>query len=148
MAPALLIFLSVVCGALLAIQVGANTQLRNAVGSSVMSALISFAVGVVALTAYALISRARFPAVSTLSQIPVWQWTGGLMGASYILATIIVGPRLGATTMLSLVVAGQMVAAIILDHFGLLGFAQHAANVWRLIGTVLLIAGTVLILHN
>ena len=129
-------------------QVGVNVQLRNSLGDPITSTLASFVVGSAGLLAYALVTRAPWPTASSFSQVPAWQWTGGLLGAVYVVSTILVGPRLGAATLLSLVVAGQMIAAILLDHHGLLGFAQHAVNLWRVLGALLLIAGTVLILRN
>ena len=54
-----------------------------------------------------------------------WAWTGGLCGAFVLTATTAVTPRLGAATMIAVVVAGQVLASLALDHFGLLGLATH-----------------------
>jgi transporter family-2 protein len=145
---AILILTAVVAGAVLAVQVGVNVQLRNTLGDPITSTLVSFIVGTLGLFVYALVTRAPWPTLSSLSQVPAWQWTGGLLGAIYVVSTILVGPRLGAATLLSLVVAGQMIAAMALDHHGWLGFAQHAVNLWRIAGALLLIVGTALILRN
>ena len=67
---------------------------------------------------------------------------------AYVCCVIILAPKIGAANTLGLVVGGQMVLAIILDHFGLLGFAQHAVNMYRVAGTILLIAGVLLIVKN
>jgi transporter family-2 protein len=145
---AIFIFTAVLAGAVLAVQVGVNVQLRNSLGDPITSTLVSFVAGTIGLAVYALVTRAPWPTMSSFSQVPAWQWTGGLLGAVYVVSTILVGPRLGAATLLSLVVAGQMIAAMVLDHHGWLGFAQHAVNVWRIAGALLLIAGTVLVLRN
>jgi len=142
------ILIAVLGGAVLAVQVGVNVQLRNSLGDPITSTFTSFVVGAVGLLVYAIVTRAPWPNAASLSQVPTWQWAGGLLGAVYVVSTILVGPRLGAATLLSLVVAGQMIAAMVLDHHGWLGFAQHAINVWRIAGALLLIAGTVLILRN
>jgi len=142
------ILIAVLGGAVLAVQVGVNVQLRNSLGDPITSTFTSFVVGAVGLLVYAIVTRAQWPGTSSLSQVPTWQWAGGLLGAVYVVSTIMVGPRLGAATLLSLVVAGQMIAAMVLDHHGWLGFAQHAVNLWRIVGALLLIAGTVLILRN
>jgi transporter family-2 protein len=71
-----------------------------------------------------------------------------LLGATYVLLTIVIGPRLGAAALLALVVTGQMVAAMILDHNGWLGFIQHSINLWRVLGAALLVTGTVVILRH
>jgi transporter family-2 protein len=52
--------------------------------------------------------------------------------------------RLGAASLLSLVVAGQMLASSVIDHFGLLGIARHPATPSRVVGALLLVAGVVL----
>ena len=148
MTQAIFIFTAVLAGAVLAVQVGVNVQLRNSLGDPITSTLVSFVVGTIGLAVYALATRAPWPTMSSLCDVPAWQWTGGLLGAVYVVSTILVGPRLGAATLLSLVVAGQMIAAMVLDHHGWLGFAQHAVNLWRVTGALLLIAGTVLVLRN
>lgn len=148
MTQAILVLVSLLAGAILAVQIGINVQLRVSLDNPVVSTLGSFIVGAIGLFLYALVTRQTWPSAATASQAPLWSWTGGLFGAVYIVCTIFAGPKLGAATLLSLVVAGQMVAAIVLDHFGLVGFAQHAVNGWRILGAALLIGGTVLILRN
>src|SRR5436309_10250693 len=103
-------------------QVGVNVQLRNSLGDPITSTFASFVVGAIGLGVYALLTRAHWPSTSSFSGVPAWQWAGGLLGAVYVVSTILVGPRLGAATLLSLVVAGQMIAAMVLDHQGWLGF--------------------------
>ncbi len=148
MTQMLFILAAIVGGAVLSVQVGVNVELRNSLGDPITSTFVSFVVGTIGLLVYALIARAPWPTAASLGSVPVWQWSGGLLGAVYVVSTILVGPRLGAATLLSLVVAGQMIAAIVLDHHGWLGFAQHAANIWRILGALMLIAGTVLVLRN
>ena len=148
MTQAIPILIAALGGAVLAVQVGVNVQLRNSLGDPITSTFTSFMVGAVGLLLYAFVTRAQWPNASSFSQVPAWQWAGGLLGAVYVVSTILVGPQLGAATLLSLVVAGQMITAMVLDHQGWLGFAQHAVNLWRITGALLLIAGTVLILRN
>jgi bacterial/archaeal transporter family-2 protein len=143
----LAIFGGVLCGAVLATQVGVNLQLSSAVGNPVTSTLCSFIVGAIGLFVYVLIVRAPLPPITAFTQIAAWKWTGGLLGATYVLLTIAIGPRLGAAALLALVVTGQMIAAMVLDQNGWLGFAQHSVNLWRLLGAALLVTGTVLILR-
>jgi transporter family-2 protein len=148
MTHAILLLTAVLGGVVLAVQVGVNVQLRNSLGDPITSTLLSFVVGTAGLALYAWIARAQWPSGSSLGQVPAWQWAGGLLGAVYVVSTILVGPPLGAATLLSLVVAGQMIAAMVLDHYGWLGFTQHSMNLWRVAGAGLLIVGTVLVLRN
>nr|WP_298911582.1 DMT family transporter [uncultured Nostoc sp.] len=63
----------------------------------------------------------------------------------YLTATIVLAPLLGAATMIGLIILGQMLAAITLDHFGLVGFPVHPLSLWRIVGVILLITGVVFV---
>jgi transporter family-2 protein len=68
-----------------------------------------------------------------------------LLGAFFIGICILLIPRLGAATVLALIVVGQMVCALVMDHFGLLGIPQQAASSVRLAGAAFLVLGVILI---
>lgn len=142
------VLLAVLAGAVLPLQVGINNTLRSGVGSAVVAALISFAVGALCLLAYALSTRAALPSMAAVSRVPAWAWVGGALGAYYVASTIFVAPRLGAANLISLTVAAQMLTSLLLDHYGLIGFTQHTINVSRVAGALLLVAGTVLIVKS
>lgn len=129
-----LLFFALLTGAFLPVQAGINASLRTSLGHPTVAALASFLVGTAGLFAWNLVSRAGLPGADTLGRVPAWQWTGGLIGAVYVLSAIVLAPRLGAATLIATVVAGQMIASLVLDHFGWVGYAQHAMNGWRLAG--------------
>jgi len=141
----LTMFLVFVAGMLAPSQAGINSTLSRYVGSNFLAALVSFSVGTLTLATYALLSRLQMPMLKALSQGPWWMWLGGLCGAFLVTVTILAAPRLGATTMIGFLLAGQMIASLILDHFGLLGYSEHAINLWRVLGVVLLASGVMLI---
>ena len=66
-----------------------------------------------------------------------------IVGTVYIVASILLLPRLGATTVVALLVAGQMLASIAFDHYGLFGLAQRPIDLSRAIGAVLLIISVI-----
>jgi transporter family-2 protein len=70
---------------------------------------------------------------------------GGLLGRVYIVAAIVLAPRLGAATLVAALVAGQMVASLPIDHFGWVGFAVHPVSPLRILGAVLVGGGVVLV---
>ena len=72
-------------------------------------------------------------------------WTGGLFGALFIGTAILMVPRLGAATVLALIVVGQMLGSLAFDHFGLFGLSPHPVSPIRLAGAASLILGVVLI---
>jgi transporter family-2 protein len=134
-------------GAGLTVQVGMNATVRFAIGSPVLAAIINFLVGLAALAVVAVASGARWTPGSAAT-VPAWAWFGGLLGASYVAATTVLGPRLGAAAFLALTLAGQMVAALLVDHYGVIGFPESPLTPARLVGAVLLVLGVLLIMRR
>lgn len=140
-----LILAAILIGIALPVQSGLNAQLRIGVSHPLLAAFISFLVGTVALLGFNLALRVPLPSGEALGRIPWWHWIGGLLGALYIYAAVILAPRLGAATLVAAIVAGQMVASLLLDHFGLVGYPQQSATPVRLVGALLVIGGVILI---
>lgn len=138
--------LALTAGVAVAIQAGANSQLKLVVGNPIITTLFSFCVGTLALLfIVALLYRNEFPSLAQLQTASPWKWTGGLLGVLYVSAVILAAPRIGAANTLGIVVAGQMIAALVLDHFGWLGFPVTPINWNRVLGVVLLLAGVLLL---
>ena len=97
------------------------------------------------MVALVLVTRESLPSMGVISRVPLWTWTGGIFGALFIIGGIVLIPHLGAATFIALLVTGQMTAAIAFDHFGLFGLAQRSADLPRLIGAALLVAGVILV---
>ena len=141
------LLLALAAGVLLPVQAGLNAQLRSALGSPIAAALVSFLVGTAGLATIALLLRTPLPLGRAWGATSPWQWSGGLIGAVYVLAAIVLAPRLGAATLIAAVVAGQMITSLVLDQYGLVGFPVHSMTLVRLLGAVLVIAGVILIQH-
>ena len=139
------IIMSFIFGALAPTQAGVNLKLRGFVGDPVLAAIVSFSVGTLSLIAYAYFTKVPLPEGSAVLKGPWWMWTGGLMGAFFVAAAIIVAPVLGAGTMMCWMVAGQMAASLVLDHYGIIGYAVREATPGRIIGALLVVVGAVLI---
>lgn len=134
-------------GAALAVQVGMNNGLRARVGHPVSAAIISFFVGLVALLGYAGLARPGWPKAEGLfSRSPWWIWMGGVVGACYVASAAAFASRLGAAGWLALIVTGQILASLVLDHFGLVGFPRRPVNLAKIAGAGLLLAGVVVVL--
>jgi transporter family-2 protein len=140
-----LLLIAIFIGALLPVQTGINAQLRTLLGHPITTALVSFGVGAIGLFVAVLSLGIPMPLGTTWSQTTWWQWTGGLLGATYIAGAVVLAPRLGAGTLIAAVVGGQMVASLVLDHFGLVGFPEHPISGARLLGATLVVLGVVLI---
>jgi transporter family-2 protein len=139
------IVLTIVAGVSVVVQQALNANLRNAIGSAAWSGLISYAVGLACMVLLTLALRDPLPPAAVAARIPWWAWSGGLFGAIFIALAILLIPQLGAATFIALLVAGQMLASITLDHYGWLGLEQRSIDLPRLIGAGLLVAGVVLI---
>ena len=138
--------LTALVGATLAVQVGLNATMRGHAGSPMAAALVNFAVGTVFLSA--VVWLARGSSLGELSQTlsaPWWAWGAGILGGLYIAASAAFGPMIGGATFLALIVAGQMVTALALDHYGLLGFPVRPLDAWRAGGAMLVICGMFLL---
>ena len=127
-------------------QAGVNAQLNLVTNNSAVTALISFLVGTVALLAYVLITQhSALPAASPLVQAPWWKYTGGLFGVLYISSIIIIAPKIGAANTIGFIVGGQLISAVVFDHFGILGFPVKPLTMLRILGVALMVAGVYLV---
>lgn len=140
--------IALLIGAGLSVQVGLNSQVRHYLGDPALAALGNFLVGTAAILVYLLLMRINWPTTGALRAVPPVNWLGGLFGAAYVAASALLAPRLGSAPLLALLIGGQLLMSLILDHYGWIGFAAHEMNVWRVAGAVLLVVGVVLIVRN
>lgn len=141
----LFIVLALCAGAIIPFQSAMNTQLGRALNSPYYSALTVFLVAAVGILSYILASRYAVPSLAQFSAAPKWSYLGGILGGTYILLIVICAPKLGIGTATVMVLMGQILAAVVIDQFGLLNAPVHAINWPRLAGVVLIIAGVFLI---
>jgi bacterial/archaeal transporter family-2 protein len=97
-----------------------------------------------AILAMALL-RPSLPGKEAIQSTQWWNWIGGPLGALIVLAGAALLPRLGAAPFICLVVAGQLICSVVLDHFGLMGLPVTAINGWKVLGVALVIGGVVCI---
>jgi bacterial/archaeal transporter family-2 protein len=137
--------LAALAGASIVVQQALNANLRTALSSAAWSGFMSYLVGLVCMALLAAALRDPVPSAGAAARIPWWAWSGGLFGAIFVGLAILLVPRLGAAAFIALLVAGQMLASVAADHFGLLGVAQRPVDLPRLLGVMLLMGGVVLI---
>jgi transporter family-2 protein len=111
----------------------------------ILLALVSFAVGTLCLLAYVLATRVPMPPAGSVSGVPWWGWTGGALGAFFVFSSIVLAAQLGAAATMAWLLAGQFLAALVLDHYGLVSFAVREVSWPRILGVGLLIAGALLV---
>ncbi|PZQ58600.1 MAG: hypothetical protein DI544_13650 [Sphingomonas taxi] len=125
-------------GLRLALQPPTNAALARASGSVWLAALVSFAIGGATLLAVWAVDRTPLAALRGAAW---WAWLGGFYGAGFVAALAFAAPRLGVATALSVAIASQLVAAMALDHFGLLNLPQQPITPTRLAGIALVLLG-------
>ena len=131
-------------GAATALQAPTNAKMMTAVGSPVNAAFVSFAVGTAALGILAVLLQAR-PDMAASRALPWYAWVGGLYGAIFVVAAAWGVPRLGVATTIILMVAGQLLLSVALDHFGAMGMPKQPISWGRVAGVGLVLAGVLLV---
>ncbi len=145
MNPNLLAMIAVVFGgAATALQAPTNAKMMTAVGSPVNAAFVSFAVGTAALGILAVILQTR-PDMAASRALPWYAWVGGLYGAIFVVAAAWGVPRLGVATTIILMVAGQLLLSIALDHFGAMGMPKQPISWGRVAGVLMVLGGVLMV---
>ena len=139
--------IALLAGAGLAVQVGMNSHLRTKLGHPLPAAVTNFGVGLACLLAIGLATATPVPKSSHAAGAPWWAWMGGVVGAGYVMASAAFARKLGAAGWLGAIVTGQILASLVMDHFGLAGFEVSPVNAPRLLGAALLLIGVVLVLR-
>ncbi|XZE54312.1 DMT family transporter [Planctomycetaceae bacterium SH139] len=136
-------------GALLGAQPSANGFLGRHVAHPLQASTISFASGT-ALLVLVTLAMGHFPPKFTVpvSSLPWWAWIGGAIGTVMVTSSLFFVPKIGSLVWFAVVITGQIVAALILDHFGWLGNPKQAPSPLRLIGASLLVLGIVCITYS
>jgi transporter family-2 protein len=135
--------LTAIAGVAISLQNPINAGLARHIGSSLGATTICFAVGLVALV-IATVLFGQWPAVMQSAQAPVILLSGGLLGAFLVWAALYSVPILGVLTLAAVLIFGQLVAALLIDHFGLFGLEARAISVNRVLAAGLVTAGVVL----
>ena len=124
-----LLLLAVIAGAVVPFQSAINANLGRGLGHPLWATMASLLVSIVVLLPVMLAMRLPLPTLAFISKAPLWMWAGGAFGVCFI----------------SLALAGQVVASLVLDHFGMFGLVERQMTVSRGLGALLLVAGVVLI---
>ena len=141
----LLAAVALLIGALITVQTGTNARLKEAFGEALPAVIVSSSVGIILLSVVTIGVRTPWPSWSSLAGAPWWGWLGGALGAIYAVVAVLLARKLGAAPLTALIVTGQLVCSVVLDHFGWVGFTEHAMGAGRLVGCLLMVAGFFLI---
>jgi transporter family-2 protein len=142
---ALFILFAIAAGLTSALQSGSNNMLQKSLSAPFWTVAIISALTLAAAIPFAVVAGERVPAGAAMAQAPWWAWLGGVFGICFVMATVFASPKLGAGLFVALIVTTSTVTALLLDHFGLMGFAVHKAGLARIAGGLLMIAGVALV---
>ena len=104
-----------------------------------------FIVGTAALGLMLMFSKSSLPELAAYSNVKWYQYSGGLLGAFVVTVTLVSVSRIGAANMFVLIIAGQLITAVIIDHFGMLGLQPSTITFQKTIGVMLLVFGVYLV---
>jgi transporter family-2 protein len=138
--------LAVGAGACIAIQAAANGNFTRRLGDNALTASL-LSIGGTVLTAAVALAAVRPPAptAAMLGDTRWWNWIGGPLGALFVLAGAALTRELGAALFIALIVAGQLLCSLLLDHFALLGLPPQPITGPRVLGALLVVAGVLCI---
>ena len=113
------LILALITGALIPIQAATNAAFSKSIGNPFITGLMVFIVGLVGIILFLLISRTPFPEKQQLTSTPLYSYLGGIIVATYVVMITILVPKIGVGTAIGLIVTGQILCAVTIDHFGL-----------------------------
>ncbi|NUS42868.1 MAG: DMT family transporter [Mycobacteriaceae bacterium] len=145
-----LVFLFIlVGGGLRSVEAGCQNTLMNHIKNAWLCAVISYAVALTGfLIMLVLTSKTPWPTLDDVRNMPWWAPFGGLMGGAAVIGMIAVARFVGVAVFSALVIVGEMVVALVMDNFGLMGFAARAATPPRLLACALITGAIYLMADN
>lgn len=139
------VFPAMLAGLVIPFQAAINARLGRHAGHPIFGAMTNFIVGALVLAVLMLPFLRRFNGAAGLSQAPVWAYTGGMLGATFVFMSLVSVTKLGAANLLVASVAGQIIAAMLIDRYGLVGLPVREISLQRIAGIGLVIVGLALV---
>lgn len=134
--------LAFIAGIAIAVQAAVNSQLAGAMsGNTMAAAFYSFLSGMIVLGVIAFFRGGLAESLSIVPSQPAWRLVGGILGAGAIFCTVWLTPRIGLANLLVLVIAGQLLSSVAIDHFGLLGAVVRPAAAVKIAGACVVLLG-------
>lgn len=130
------------------LQLAANGRLASVAGSPLVAAGVSNAVGLAALALLLATGALGRPRWAGARGLPLWAFLGGAAGAVYVVGGALAAPALGVALASGLVIGGQALAALLIDHLGLFGAARRPLGRERLLALAALALGLALLVRG
>lgn len=127
------------------VQAGINSILAKTLGHPLLGAITNTMVATLAILVVILVVRVKLPPLKSVVDAPWWVWCGGLIGAFAVYGALNFAPKMGAAAYVSVTILGIVSASLLLDHFGVIGFAKHPITIGKLLGASLVVCGMAII---
>ncbi|MCE2595831.1 DMT family transporter [Motilimonas cestriensis] len=137
--------LAFIAGAAIATQGGMNAQLGMLLKNSLMATAVAFLLSSVLVGSVLLWSNKVWPTSEVLRSIPLPLWFGGTLSALGVALFYYLIPKMGAGNMMAYALAGQIIIAMVISHFGWFGLPVSAIDGRKIMGVVALLVGVGLI---
>ncbi len=137
----LLSSLALIVGALIPVQAATNAALSYSLGNVFYPSLVVFAVGLCMVATAILVFNVKVPPLASFASAPAYGYLGGFIVGSYVLSITYLAPRIGVGNAICFIVTGQILAAVIIDHFGLFKSTEIPISKERLLGVALMVVG-------
>ena len=143
----LAVILTACVGGLIALQAPINSVLGKSVGTW-QAAAVSFTIGTIVLVGIATAAGGGWGDLGQARHLSWYYLTGGLLGAAYVTTVLVTVRSLGAGGVTAATIAGQLTMSLVVDQLGILGVDRHAITWHRVLGVLLLAAGTFLVVRD
>lgn len=134
-----------IAGVLVAARNSINGQLGVVLESSIQAGFIALITGTVVLLIFTGIARQGLTNVTNAvkDKVPWWVWTGGILGAFFIVAIAYLVPVLGTGTVIIIGILGQLSCSLAIDKYGLLNSQKRPVTFRQLVGLLFLLIGAI-----
>ncbi|QEY23958.1 DMT family transporter [Neisseria animalis] len=135
-------------GMIVPLQAPLNAFVARSLGSPLWATLVSLSVSVMATVPLLMLFRVSAPELGNLGQVPWYGWLGGLCGVVFVASSVILAPKIGIANFAVLAIAGQMIGALVLDHFGFFGLSVKPINLFKVLGVAVMLGGILLVQYG
>lgn len=139
-----LFLLALAAGTANPFQAGLNAELSKRLTAPLWTTLFVYLSGLIAILLVQLVLRSPLPADKVVAT-PWWAWLGGVVSIVSTFIGLSIAQKMGSGVFMGASLTASLITSVLLDHFALIGFKQHAASPGRLAGCGLMIAGVWLI---
>lgn len=136
---------AVIAGAMSAAQQAINGRLGVLLENTAQAAFVSFLIGFLAIFIVSLFVDRRLPKISDFKKAKPWNGIGGFLGASFVFATVVAVPQIGAGLTIMMGLIGQILGSMLVQQFGWWRSNKYQIQVWQVIGILVMLAGIVFI---